>query len=283
MTAETIFECHDLHYAYQGRFPALCGIEMTIAAGERVALVGANGTGKSTLLNLLDALIFADRGYISFRGRTLTEAAFKDESFSINFRKQVGLVFQNPDIQLFCPTVREDIAFGPLQLGIDKPTLKNRMEYLTETLKISHLLDRAPHQLSVGEKRKVALATILVIDPDVLLLDEPTAGLDPQTTDHLVKMLAQFSRAGKTIVTATHDLHIIEDISDKVYVFGQDKRLAASGNPSEILGNTVLLQANNLIHIHTHHARDHRIMMSMKAPKDDDYSGKEVNSHVQEL
>ena len=260
MTAETIFECHDLHYAYQGKYPALCGIDMTIAAGERVALMGANGTGKSTLLNLLDALIFADRGSISFRGRALAEAAFKDESFSVDFRKQVGLVFQNPDIQLFCPTVREDIAFGPLQLGLDKQTLDNRMEYLTETLKISHLLDRSPHQLSVGEKRKVSLATMLAIDPDVLLLDEPTAGLDPRTTTHLVEMLVQFSRAGKTIVTATHDLHIIEDISDKVYVFGQDKRLAAVGSPGEILGNAVLLQANNLIHVHTHHERDHRTM-----------------------
>ena len=260
MTAKTIFECHDLHYTYQGKFPALCGIDMTITAGERVALVGANGTGKSTLLNLLDALIFADQGSISFRGRILAEAAFREEPFSIDFRKQVGLVFQNPDIQLFCPTVREDIAFGPLQLGLDKQTLDNRMEYLAETLKISHLLDRSPHQLSVGEKRKVSLATILAIDPDVLLLDEPTAGLDPQTTTHLVEMLSQFSHAGKTIITATHDLHIIEDISDKVYVFGQNKRLAANGIPGEILGDTVLLQANNLIHVHTHHARDHRTM-----------------------
>ncbi|MFA5043759.1 MAG: ABC transporter ATP-binding protein [Kiritimatiellia bacterium] len=238
---------------------------MTIAAGERVALVGANGSGKSTLLNLLDALIFADRGSISFRGGVLAEAAFRNESFSMDFRKQVGLVFQNPDIQLFCPTVREDIAFGPLQLGLDKQTLTNRMEHLTATLEISRLLDRAPHQLSVGEKRKVALATILVMDPDVLLLDEPTAGLDPQTTTHLVGILAQFSRAGKTIVTATHDLHIIEDISDKVYVFGQDRRIAANGSPVEILGNTALLQANNLIHVHTHHARDHRTMMPVKA------------------
>jgi cobalt/nickel transport system ATP-binding protein len=284
MTAETIiFKCHDLHYAYQGKFPALCGIDMTIAAGERVALVGANGTGKSTLLNLLDALIFADQGSIAFRGKILSEAAFRNEPFSMDFRKQVGLVFQNPDIQLFCPTVREDIAFGPLQLGLDQQTLKDRMEYLTETLKIGHLLDRSPHQLSIGEKRKVSLATILAIDPDVLLLDEPTAGLDPRTTTHLIEMLVQFSHAGKTIITATHDLHIIEDISDKVYVFGQDRRLAANGSPGEILGNTALLQANNLIHVHTHHAKDHRTMMPMKDSKNADYSEKEANSHVQDL
>lgn len=257
MAATTIFECHDVHYAYQGRFPALCGVDMTITAGERVALVGANGSGKSTLLNLLDALIFADKGSIAFRGATVSETAFRNEPYSMGFRKQVGLVFQNPDVQLFCPTVREDIAFGPLQLGMDENTAKQRTEHLAETLNISHLLDRSPHQLSVGEKRKVAFATILAIDPDVLLLDEPTAGLDPRTATQLIGMLDQFSRAGKTIITTTHDLHIIEDISDKVYVFGQDRKLAGSGSPKDILANGDLLQVNNLIHVH-HHASDHR-------------------------
>ena len=267
MTPETIeakqlFECRDIHYSYQGKFPALCGIDMTITEGERIALVGANGSGKSTFLCLLDALLFPDRGAITFMGRELTEATFRDDEFSLGFRRKVGLVFQNPDIQLFCPTVREDIVFGPLQLGIDEKTAKDRLEYFADTLKITNLLDRSPHQLSVGEKRKVAFATILAINPDVLLLDEPTAGLDPRTATQLIEMLIQFSRAGKTVITATHDLHIIEDISDKVYVFGQDRTLADDGSPAKILGNTALLQANNLIHVHTHHTKDHRIMQS---------------------
>jgi cobalt/nickel transport system ATP-binding protein len=257
MPTETIFDCRDVHYSYQGKIPALCGVSMTIVAGERIALVGANGSGKSTLLNLMDALLFADLGEIAFRGRTLTEEAFGNESFSVDFRKRVGLVFQNPDVQLFCPTVREDIAFGPLQLGVDEQTAKHRMESLAETLKISHLLDRSPHQLSVGEKRKVALAGILTIDPEVLLLDEPTAGLDPRTTTQLIGMLDRFAHAGKTIITATHDLHIVEDIADRVYVFGQDKKIAGSGSPQEILANSSLLQANNLIHVHHRHAGDH--------------------------
>jgi cobalt/nickel transport system ATP-binding protein len=258
MAAEIILECSDVHYSYQGKIPALCGVNITIAAGERVALVGANGSGKSTLLNLVDALLFADSGVVAFRGKTLTEDAFKDESFSSGFRKRVGLVFQNPDVQLFCPTVREDIAFGPLQLGVDEQTVKNRMGDLAETLQIGHLLDRSPHQLSVGEKRKVALAGILAIDPDVLLLDEPTAGLDPRTTTHLIAMLDRFAHVGKTIVTATHDLHVIEDISDKVYVFGQDKKIAGSGIPQDVLANGELLRANNLVHVHHHHASDHQ-------------------------
>jgi len=260
METGTLFDCRNVHYSYRGKFPALCGIDLTITEGERISLVGANGTGKSTFLCMLDALLFPDKGSMAFMEAGLTEEKFRDDDFALQFRRKVGLVFQNPDVQLFCPTVREDIAFGPLQLGVDEKTVKDRLESLAETLKIGHLLDRSPHQLSVGEKRKVSFATVLAIDPDVLLLDEPTAGLDPRTSMQLVEMLLQFSRAGKTVVTATHDLHIIEDISDKVYVFGQDRKIAACGSPAEILADAVMLQANNLIHIHSHHAKDHRLM-----------------------
>jgi len=231
---------------------------MSIDEGDRIAFLGANGSGKSTLLSLLDGLIFPDQGSISYAGKDLTETAFEDEHFSLEFRRNVGLIFQNPDIQLFCPTVREDIAFGPLQLGVDQKTVKERIGQLADTLQISHLLDRSPHQLSVGEKRKVSFATILAIGPKVLLLDEPTAGLDPRTGTQLIEMLAEFSRAGKTVITATHDLHIIEDIADKVYVFGQDRRVAGHGPTSEILADGELLRANNLIHVHSHHLRDHK-------------------------
>jgi len=259
-SARGLFECRGIQYSYQGKFPALNGVDLTITEGERVVLVGANGSGKSTFLHLLDALIFPHQGTLTFLGKELTENSFLDAEFSLRFRRKIGLIFQNPDVQLFCPTVREDIAFGPLQLGMEEKTVKARLELLTETLQINQLLDRSPHQLSIGEKRKVAFATILAIEPDVLLLDEPTAGLDPKTSTRLIEMLAEASRSGKTIVTATHDLHIIEDIADRVYVFGQDKRLAGAGTPAEILGNTALLQANNLIHIHPHHARDHKVM-----------------------
>jgi len=256
----TLFECRDVHFSYQGRFPALCGIDISISQGERIALVGANGSGKSTLLNLLDGLIFPDRGDVRYLGRLLTEAAFLDETFSAGFRGSVGLVFQNPDVQLFCPTVGEEIAFGPLQLGVDEAMVQTRMARIVATLSIPHLLERSPHQLSVGEKRKVAFAAVLAGEPQVLLLDEPTAGLDPQTSTHLIEMLAAAAGSGKTVVTATHDLHIIEDIADKVYVFGQDRRIAACGSPAEILADTALLQSNNLIHRHSRHASDHRLM-----------------------
>lgn len=259
-TDGAIFECRDVRYSYQGRFPALRGVDLSIRAGQRVALVGANGSGKSTLLNLLDALSFADAGTVRFCGTELTEDAFRDEAFSTAFRKRVGLVFQNPDVQLFCPTVREDVAFGPLQLGDALEAVEARVASLAETLGIAGLLDRSPHQLSVGEKRKVAFASTLAVDPEVLLLDEPTAGLDPKTSTQLIELLARASEAGKTVVTATHDIHLLEDIADTVFVFGADKRLAGTGTPAEILANHTLLQANNLIHRHFHHSRDHRRM-----------------------
>ncbi|MFH0940961.1 MAG: ABC transporter ATP-binding protein [Candidatus Omnitrophota bacterium] len=253
---DTIFELKDIHFSYLGKFPALCGIDITIRKGEKIAVIGANGSGKSTLLYLLDGLIFPDKGAIKAFGKELKESDFNDAGFSRDFRKSVGLVFQNPDVQLFCPTVREDIIFGPLQLGIAKTQIQKRLEELIATLGIGDLLDRSPHQLSVGERRKVAIATTLIIDPDCLLLDEPTAGLDPLTTRHIIDLLNQESASGKTIITSTHDLHIVEEISDTVYVFGSDKKIAGFGSSSEILKDEQLLLEHNLVHIHAHRHKD---------------------------
>ena len=251
-----IFELKDVHFSYLGKFPALCGIDITIEEGQKIAVIGANGSGKSTLLQLLDGLIFADKGKVNFQGKELREASFNDEDFSKSFRHSVGLVFQNPDVQLFCPTVKEDIDFGPLQLEVDKGEIKKRREDLVAILGIEDLLDRSPHQLSIGEKRKVAIASSLIINPDILILDEPTAGLDPLTTRHIMDLLIQANALGKTIITSTHDLHIVEEISDLVYVFSHEKKIIKFGQTDAILKDTELLQANNLVHIHGHRHKD---------------------------
>ncbi len=251
-----IFELKDVHFSYLGKFPALCGIDITIEEGQKIAVIGANGSGKSTLLQLLDGLIFADKGKVNFQGKELREASFNDEDFSKSFRHSVGLVFQNPDVQLFCPTVKEDIVFGPLQLEVDKGEIKKRLEDLVAILGIEDLLDRSPHQLSIGEKRKVAIASSLIINPDILILDEPTAGLDPLTTRHIMDLLIQANALGKTIITSTHDLHIVEEISDLVYVFSHEKKIIKFGQTDAILKDTELLQANNLVHIHGHRHKD---------------------------
>ncbi|HTY12648.1 MAG TPA: ABC transporter ATP-binding protein [Candidatus Omnitrophota bacterium] len=247
-----VFEIIDAHYSYLAKYPALNGINMEVSQGEKISVIGANGCGKSTLLHIMDGLIFPDRGEARAFGRELTEKAFNDDLFSADFRKKVGLVFQNPDIQLFCPTVREDIVFGPVQLELDKVKFERRFEELIGLLSIEELLERSPHQLSIGEKRKVALASTLIVDPEVIILDEPTAGLDPLTTRNIIDLLIKENNSGKTIITSTHDLHIVEEISDTVHVFNRDRRIVASGKPADILGDRQLLQQNNLVHVHGH-------------------------------
>lgn len=251
-----IFELKDVYFSYLGKYPALCGVDINIRQGEKITIIGANGSGKSTLLHMLDGLIFPDKGTMKAFGSEFKESLFNDESFSVDFRKKVGLVFQNPDVQLFCPTVKEDIVFGPLQLQVSKEKIAKRLDELMRILNIKDLLDRSPHQLSIGEKRKVAIASTLMIDPDVLIVDEPTAGLDPLTTRHIIDLLLQANENGKTIITSTHDLHIVEELSDIVYVFGQEKRIVRYGSPRKILEDNQLLQINNLIHIHSHRHKD---------------------------
>jgi cobalt/nickel transport system ATP-binding protein len=254
--SDIVFELKGVCYSYLGKYPALCGIDMTVKSGEKTAIIGANGTGKSTLLHLLDGLIFPDSGKVRAFGRELNEQLLNEERSAHWFRRKVGMVFQNADIQLFCSSVREDIVFGPLQLGVADEAVKRRLMEISELLDVRHLLDRSPHQLSIGEKRKVAIASVLAVDPDVLILDEPTAGLDPMTVRHIVDILAEANRRGKTIITATHDLHVVADIADVVYVFSRDRKILASGIPSDILNDQELLRDNNLAHIHSHKHKD---------------------------
>ena len=252
MAEDFIFELEDIHYSYMGKYPALCGVTIQVRKGEKIGIIGPNGTGKSTLLGLMDGLMFPDRGSIKFMGLSLTEKNLNNTVFSGNFRRKVGFVFQNPDIQLFCPTVREDIVFGPLQLGMDTDKILAQMDKLVEELDIGHLLDRAPHQLSIGERKKVALSSVLIMEPEILLLDEPTAGLDPLTTRHIIDILLDANRKGATILVSTHDLHIAEELSNIIYVFNYEKKIARSGIPENILSDQDFLMKHNLLHIHSH-------------------------------
>src|SRR6204780_5771824 len=179
------FCVRDVSYRYH-QVPALTGLSMQVVTGERVALLGANGSGKSPLLRLLAGLSFPEPGDISFFGQPVTERTLQDESFFFSFRRRVGLVFQNPDVQLFNPSVFDEVAFGPLQLQWPKQQIRERVGETLDLMGITHLKDRAPHRLSGGEKKRVALASVLVLDPAVLLLDEPTAALDPRSQSQLI-------------------------------------------------------------------------------------------------
>jgi len=250
--AKPLFELKDVYFSYMGKFPALCGVNLTIEEGAKVCVIGANGTGKSTILNMLDGLIFAGSGSMKAFDRNITSGVMSEPGFSRVFRKSVGFVFQNPDAQLFCPSVKEDIMFGPLQLGVQLDKIKKGVDIIANRLKINNLLNRQPHQLSIGEKKKVSIACVMAVEPDVFLLDEPTAGLDPATTRDIIDILLEENMAGKTIVTATHDMHIVGEISDIAHVLGRNKKIIRSAVPDEILLDCEFLKDNNLVHVHRH-------------------------------
>jgi cobalt/nickel transport system ATP-binding protein len=245
-----IFELQNVSFDYDG-IPALQSLSLVFDQGQRVALIGANGSGKSTLLRLLDALYFPNAGSIKFMGEPLTQERLQSDAVNLNFRRQVGLVFQNPDVQLFNSTVLDEVAFGPLQLHWPKEEVLRRVNESLEFMGILHLKERPPHRLSGGEKKKVALASILVIDPQVLLLDEPTATLDPKSQSQLVDQVQGWKSTSKTVIIATHQLELLEDIADVVYVM-QNGNVVASGAPANILSNHDLLTETNLVHAHRH-------------------------------
>ena len=245
-----VFDVRGITYRYH-QVTALDNLSLTIEPGKRVALLGANGSGKSTLLRILDGLIFPDQGSVTFSGGPLTEERLQDAEFTYQFRRRVGLVFQNPDIQIFSPTVFDEVAFGPLQLQWSKEKVRTEVYQILERMKITHLKDRAPHHLSTGEKKRVTLASVLVLDPEVLLLDEPTAALDPKSASQMIEFLIGARGGPKTIVTTTHDLDILEDTADHCIVF-QTGRVVTEGAPAEVLRQTGLLEQTNLVHAHRH-------------------------------
>lgn len=245
-----IFELREVVYRYPESV-ALDRVTLSIAAGERVAVLGANGSGKSTLLRLLDGLCFAGSGEVRFEDEPLVSAAFADERFAHDFRRRVAFVFQNPDAQLFNSTVFDEVAFGPLQLRWPRGEITGRVDAALDHMGVEHLRDRTPHRLSGGEKKRVALASVLVLEPDVLLLDEPTTALDPQSQSRMIDFLAA-NEGRKTVITATHDLAIVGDIADRCVVFEAGK-LIATGTPAEVLGDEALLRRAHLLYGHRHH------------------------------
>jgi cobalt/nickel transport system ATP-binding protein len=247
-----LLELERVSYSYLRRFPALDRVSLCIRAGEKVALLGANGCGKSTLLKLLDGLIFPDAGRYTAFGTEVTEDALEEEEFNGSFRSRVGFIFQNSDAQVFSPTVREEIAFGPLNLAMAAEEVEERVADTLDMLGIADIADRAPYQLSGGQKKRVAIASVLVMNPQVLLFDEPTAALDPRTQQWLLELIVALNESGKTIVLATHDLERLDMVADRCVVFSEGHRIVAEGTPGEILGDRDLLLGVNLIHEHTH-------------------------------
>lgn len=246
------FEVEDVHYSY-GEIGALHGVSLQIPIGRRIALLGANGSGKSTLLRLLAGLSFPNSGTIRFLGHALNRDRLEEEDFFFSFRRRVGVVFQNPDVQLFNASVFDELAFGPLQMGWPPQKVRDRVAATLRAMRIEDLKDRAPHRLSGGEKKRVAIASVLVLDPEVLLLDEPAAALDPASQTQILELLASWKDTGRTVVIATHDLDALEDLADSCYLL-KDGQVTGEGDPLTVLHDVEMLERAGLIkpHSHTH-------------------------------
>jgi len=226
-------EVDRVRFAYS-QIPVLEGISLRVGAGDRLALLGANGSGKSTLLRLIDGLILPSSGAIRFRGQQVDEQSLARDEFNFAFRRAVGFVFQNPDIQLFHSTVYEEVAFGPLLLGLPPDEIDDRVQDALERVGAAHLKARGPHRLSGGEKKKVAIAATIVINPSILLLDEPTAWLDPRSQYQIVELIASLHAEGATLLISSHDLDLVARLADRCLVL--DRGVAVASGSCESRG-----------------------------------------------
>ncbi len=231
-----IVEVQDLTHTYTDGTTAVSGISFRIHHGESVAVVGANGAGKSTLLLHLNGYLTPQKGAVRIGDFPLTKDTLRD------IRRTVGMIFQDPDDQLFMPTVAEDVAFGPLNLGLPPEEVELRVQHALERVGISHLRERPPYKLSGGEKRSVSIATVLAMSPDILVMDEPTANLDPRARRMLIELLAGFQH---TKIIATHDLDMVLDLCPRTIVL-KEGRLMADGPTDALFNNQDLLDACHL-------------------------------------
>ena len=203
-----IIQLSHISYGYESVL-TLCDISLTIHQGECIIFTGPNGCGKSTLFKLLNGLVFPSKGQYVFDGQAITQASLQDMPFAKRFHKRIGYVFQNPDVQLFNPTVYDEIAFGPRQMGFTDKQVQSRVRDLLEYVNLTSLADRPPYHLSGGEQKKVAIAAVLALNPDVIMMDEPFNGLDRMSRQWAVSFLKEFSASGKTILIATHEQEVL--------------------------------------------------------------------------
>lgn len=247
-----MIELSDVSYSYEGT-AALKNVSLRIEKGESVALMGMNGSGKSTLLKLINGILFPDSGVYRFCGEEITHKKMQDSLFSKRFHQRIGFVFQNADTQLFCADVYDEIAFGPRQMGLEESETEKRVEDCLSLLSIEPLRHRQPYHLSGGEKRKVAIAAVLALNPEVLVFDEPLVGLDPRAQRWFVSFLMKLHAAGKTLIVSTHNLEMVQEIAGRAILFDENHTIAADRPAESLLEDIGLLIQTNLVDEFYHH------------------------------
>jgi cobalt/nickel transport system ATP-binding protein len=235
-----LVETRDLTYVYPGNVRGLDRVNFIAPRNARIAVIGSNGAGKSTLFKHFNGIFRATTGSVLVHGEPITKENIRE------VRKFVGLVFQNADDQIFSPTVGQDVAFGPMNLGLDGETVHHRVEEALRMVGIEHLRDRVPHHLSGGEKKRVAIAGIIAMEPQVLVLDEPTAGLDPQGVRDLIDLINSLAQKyGITVIFSTHDVSLVPEVADCLYVMDRGQ-IVAHGTIEEVFVRQELLTSVRL-------------------------------------
>jgi cobalt/nickel transport system ATP-binding protein len=248
-----MLEAEGISFRHPETEPVLRDVSFALERGDKVVLLGANGCGKTTLLQILNGLIFPQQGSLRYKGSPVTERKLKEKGFCRQFRKEVVLLFQHPEAMLFNPTVYDEIAYGLRQIGADE--LDGRVHHWAAQLGLEGQLRRLPFELSGGEKQKVCLASLLALEPELLLLDEPTANLDPRSTGWLIDFLQDLAI---TTVSTTHNLSLAEELGSRTLVLSEEHDLIFDGEIQELLGDQDKLLAANLLHRHRHGRSQHR-------------------------
>ena len=229
---KAIIQIENMSFTYPDGTPALHNINMEIMNMERAAVIGPNGAGKSTLFLHFNGILRPTSGSIIVNGNELKY----DKKNLMNVRQNVGIVFQNPDDQLFAPTVIEDVAFGPMNMGLSKDEVERRVDEALEHVGMVEFKNKAPHHLSGGQKKRVAIAGILAMQPEIMVLDEPTTGLDPKGVDQIMNILYDLNREGMSIIIASHDVEMVTEFASKIFVL-HDGEIIGQGTPDEIFND----------------------------------------------
>ena len=234
-------ETKNLSFTYHDGTQALRNVNIKIKKGEKIAIMGPNGAGKSTLFSHFNGLTEPTSGHVEVDGEKII---FEREEL-LKVRQKVGIVFQDPNDQLFAPTVKEDVAFGPMNLGLSYEEVENRISEALEMVGMSGFEDKTPHHLSGGQQKRVAIAGIVAMRPDIMILDEPTAGLDPEGVDKVLNILNNLNKEGMSIVISSHDIEMVNGFADKIFVL-YDGEIIAQGDKSEIFSDKELLKKAHL-------------------------------------